>query len=716
MSALLLQNSYGQVQSDMSDYIKKKFLDYTTAVPREEIFLHSDREEYIAGEYLWFNIYLITRQTTETSEFSRIAYFEILNAENRPVAQKRVLLESGSGPGQVVLPDTLSPGTYTIRAYTNWMKNFLPDNCFMKEIKIYNSLKNKPFVNRIIIENSRKSGIDEAGLSNKNSTGLTLAVNNHDPDNLDLNLYADKKFLTENNNRIYLAIQSKGILSRISHEQILSDSLKIIVPKKELRSGINHITIFNAECQPVCEKFIYIPEKVAVVLTINAPDSSVIRSKITLAFETDHLVPDTMNYQSLSISVSPVSDKEEVISFQDYMIFGTEYGLQTLNSLKGRNIDELPVDTIDKLLSGVKSNWINWQSIFSDKKSEFKYRMENEDHQLSGRIESTGSLSSDTSGYILMSSPGKKPDFQYAKADKDGFFSFSLHIDEGINDLILMPENENTQLKLIMESSFSGKYPGSEVLIDSAIKPEPLSIQTLSANYQINKIYNIPALGRPVISTVKQLTPLGFYGKPDIEVILADYISLPTMEEIFFELVPNVSLRKKKTGYEISISDRIDDNPLNLTPCLLIDGVLINDAALIAELNPEIVEKIDVITDIYMVGDYAFQGLVNIVTKAGDFSSVRPDDYMIRLKYKVVDQVLHFPEPVYSPEEKGNMRIPDFRNTLYWNPSVKQSEKGNSEITFRTSDLPGDYLITIHGISSYGMPVTLEKHIRVFEN
>jgi hypothetical protein len=698
----------------MSDYIKKKFLDYSNAVPREEIFLHSDREEYIAGEYLWFNIYLINRQTTETSQYSRLAYFEILNSENRPVAQKRILLNGGSGPGYIVLPDTLSPGTYTIRAYTNWMKNFLPGNCFMKEIRIYNSLKNKPFVNRIIIDNIRKAGMDEAGVSNRNSAGLTLAVNNHDPDNLILNLYADKKFLTENSTRVYLAIQSNGQLSRINSVQLIADTTKITVPKKELRSGINHITIFNAECQPVSEKFFYIPDRVPVVFNMIAPDSAGIRSKISPAFSSDQMASDAMNFRNLSVSVSPVSDKKEVISMQDYMIFGTEYGLQLLNSLKGRKIAELPVDTIDKLLSGVKSNWINWQSILSDKRYEFKYRMEKEDHQLSGRIVSSGSVTSDTSGYILMCSPGKEPDFQYAKADRDGFFSFSLHIDEAVNDLILMPDSTNTRLKLIMESSFSDKYPGSEVSIDSAINPEPVHVQTLSANYQINKIYNIRAVGRPAISTVKQLTQLGFYGKPDIEVVLADYISLPTMEEIFFELVPNVSLRKKKTGYEILISDRIDDNPLILSPCLLIDGVIINDPALIAGLNPEIVEKIEVIKDIYMVGDYAFKGLVNIVTKTGDFSCVRPDDYMIRLKYKVIDQVLHFPEPDYSPDEKGNMRIPDFRNTLYWNPSVKNDGKGNDDIVFRTSDIPADYIITIHGISSDGRPVTLKKHISVF--
>lgn len=94
---LILQNSYCQIQSDLFESIKKKFINYTKAVPREELYVHFDRMEYIAGEYLWFNIYLFDRKSSVLSENSRIAYFELLNSENRPVVQKRILLNKGIG-------------------------------------------------------------------------------------------------------------------------------------------------------------------------------------------------------------------------------------------------------------------------------------------------------------------------------------------------------------------------------------------------------------------------------------------------------------------------------------------------------------------------------------------------------------------------------------------------------------------------------------------
>ena len=140
---LFLQCVYGQKQVNVAYYLSQRFLKYCESVPREEVFVHSDREEYIAGEDLWFNVYLIDRQSLKPSMNSRIAYFELLNPENRAVVQKRILLDRGFGPGQIIIPDTLSTGTYTIRAYTSWMKNFLPYNCYMKDIKVYNTLSTK---------------------------------------------------------------------------------------------------------------------------------------------------------------------------------------------------------------------------------------------------------------------------------------------------------------------------------------------------------------------------------------------------------------------------------------------------------------------------------------------------------------------------------------------------------------------------------------------
>ena len=49
---LFLQGISGQGSINMTDYLTKKFQDFTKVVTREEIYVHSDRDEYISGKVL----------------------------------------------------------------------------------------------------------------------------------------------------------------------------------------------------------------------------------------------------------------------------------------------------------------------------------------------------------------------------------------------------------------------------------------------------------------------------------------------------------------------------------------------------------------------------------------------------------------------------------------------------------------------------------------
>ncbi len=129
--------------------LAKRLNENTEVSPWEEIYLHIDREKYIAGEDIWFSIYTIDRKTGKLSARSAVAYVELLNPWNKPVIQTRFQLSGGRGEGNFLLPDSISSGTYTVRAYTNWMKNFLPYNCFCIDINVYNPFKGSDFWRKV---------------------------------------------------------------------------------------------------------------------------------------------------------------------------------------------------------------------------------------------------------------------------------------------------------------------------------------------------------------------------------------------------------------------------------------------------------------------------------------------------------------------------------------------------------------------------------------
>jgi uncharacterized metal-binding protein len=710
---LLLQTVSGQNKENIPEWLRQKFQHYIENVPREEIYIQTDREEYISGEYVWFSVYLIDRQTSKPSASSRIVYFELLNSENRPVVQKRIVLDKGSGPGEIVLPDTLSSGTYTIRAYTNWMKNFLPANCFMKDIRIYNALSKKAYRSKIYSSEKQNDNSESPAIMAMENLSLSVRKST---DSLELTVKSDSNFRLENNSTIYLFIQTHGRIDRVSPEKLLSDFTKIYVPKNQLTAGINQITFFDSKGNPVAETYIYSKAERKSTLSLTAPDTCSLRTKVSLAFDTRNNTSDILNFSGVSVSVAPESDDPETMNIDDYMIFGTEFGIQIPDGIKKRALSDVSEEEIDNVLKNVKSSWIDWSSVLSDNLPNLRYKMEREFHFLTGKLQTDKVFKADSAIYVLMCSPGKAPEFQYSAIDREGYFSFAIDISEEQKDLILMPDRVNKSDKLILESSFSDKYLQNGTPSDPAAKNEPSYIQMWSANYQVNKIYKITQLGSPLKPLFTPLKPLRFYGKPDIELVLADYISLPTMEEIFFELLPRVSMKKKKSVYEIGIADRINDSQYVLSPGLLLDGVVINDASVIANLNPEIVEKIDVIKDKYLIGKYTFFGIVNVTTKPADFSTIPLPDYMIRLPYSVIEPVHTFKSQDYSSPELRNSRLPDLRNTLYWNPSVKPEGTGRTVVDFWSSDIPYNYVITVQGIGPDGKLISLKKHISVTQN
>jgi hypothetical protein len=86
---------------------------------------------------------------------------------------------------------------------------------------------------------------------------------------------------------------------------------------------------------------------------------------------------------------------------------------------------------------------------------------------------------------------------------------------------------------------------------------------------------------------------------------------------------------------------------------------------------------------------------------------------MVRLPYKVIDPLRSFVSPNYSSQEMKDSRIPDYRNTLYWNPSVNPGKDGRAIVEFWSSDNKSDYLINIQGITQEGKTFSFQKNLKV---
>jgi hypothetical protein len=488
----------------------------------------------------------------------------------------------------------------------------------------------------------------------------------------------------------------------------------LVVPGKKLTGGISQIIVFDSKGYPVCEKYVYLPEEKGKEIRIISPDNCRPREKVRIELEIPEGVNENRSSGNFSISVVPKPVKSRITAeLNEYMIFGSEFGSTELSRSFSGRLSELPPAGIDTLLKNFRSHWIDWEQIISGTKPHLRYRAEKEDHFIPGRIISDLNTYPDQAESVLLCVPGKEAEFQYAKTDKEGNFTFNIQIDEVYKDLVIMPDIIGKKKKVILESSFSGIYVNPEKSVDSLLKLPPLYLKEMGVNYQVRKIYGDTASGKPLNRKFPQSDPVRFYGKPDIELKMEDYVILPRMEEVFFELIPRVSLRKRNSVHTIFIADRINENRYELTPVLFLDGVKINEASIIAELDPLTVDRIDVVKEKYVVGTYFFPGIVNVITKAADFSAIPTPDYMVRVQYRAVDPVEEFVSPDYSSIENRNRPNPDFRNTLYWNPTLNPDKDGKIVAEFWTSDFASDYEIIIQGVTSEGRIISAKKSFRV---
>ena len=698
----------GQTGSAPSDGLAEKFRRFCEAVPWEEVFVHTDRDNYMAGEELWMSSWLTDRASGKLSENSRIIYVELLNPDNRPVVQKRFSLENGSGPGLILLPDTLSPGEYTLRAYTNWMKNFPPETYFNRKINIYNALSNKEFVRTLNIPAAGSANPADAG----KMAGFSAEIIDNETEVVEICILTDNDFRSKNGNLMHIFIHTGGKVDIDRTFNIADDSVTVNIREESLSPGINHITIFNSLGKPLFEQYFFTPGENDKKVELDCPAEAGLRSRIIVGLGIENGPGHSPDREHISIAAAPVSKSASNSDIVDYLLIGSQFGTPPDN-IRDSITGKLRSDIINKFLNNVKSRWINWELILSDRLPDLKYKMEREDHYITGRLLNRETGNPDPDRYVFLSVPGKTAGFQYAKTDREGDFSLRIPFGQSTTDLIIQPEGIGGNNSIRLESSFSEDYIPLGIK-EKTIKNEMSDqISDMVVNYQVRKIYGSSSKGEINQNSEPSVITKRFYGKPDIELRMDEYIKLPVMEEVFFELLPGVTMKKRKSGYVVEIIDLVDDYIYEVSPVLFIDGVVVSDASVIANLDPELVEQIDVIRERYLIGGYVFYGLVNIITRRGDYSNVNLPDNVIRLSYRVTEPVNLFTAPDYTSQQLKLSRTPDFRNTLYWNPDLKTGDDDRISFNFWTSDQAGEYEINIQGIASDGKPFSCRKIVKV---
>lgn len=103
---------------------------------QEKVYLHTDKPYYYAGDQVFFKGYFAYGNSYLRDELSKVLHVELVSGERDRVIEKKYQIRDGIVVGDFYLPDSLSGEKYFLRAYTNWMRNYGPNQYFLQPLSI----------------------------------------------------------------------------------------------------------------------------------------------------------------------------------------------------------------------------------------------------------------------------------------------------------------------------------------------------------------------------------------------------------------------------------------------------------------------------------------------------------------------------------------------------------------------------------------------------
>lgn len=217
----------------------------------EFAYVHTDRDLYVAGENMFFKLYITSANKFNEAQLSSIAYIVLRNQKSN-ILNLILKLNGESSCGAVYLPDTLKSGVYELVAFTNYMKNYGENIFFRKELLIVNRFDK-------MLDNLYKK--DSTDIYQKNHSD-----NKTFPENNSGNLYKlvleKDSFKTREKIRIAIVSNNKGSNVGLVHASI---SVKAAHPYKSV-IVYNDTIKDNYPVNALHNKDIYLSEQTGVYL------------------------------------------------------------------------------------------------------------------------------------------------------------------------------------------------------------------------------------------------------------------------------------------------------------------------------------------------------------------------------------------------------------------------------------------------------------------
>ena len=522
----------------------------------------------------------------------------------------------------------------------------------------------------------------------------------------------------------FLVIHQRG---KIVFQKLIDsskDKLTIKLNTQELSTGVTHVTLFNNNGKPVCERLVFIQNSNNnVVLDINKNNKTPgVRDKVVLTLDLKDKIGNPLS-GNLSLAINDLetvqkSNKEDNI--ETYLLLNSDlrgeienpgYFFEKTNESKRKFLLDLVMLT---------NGWsrFKWQNIlYNPPRNKNRFEIEKGVY-ISGQTQDLKDRSNFISAPTRITFLKEIPPYQeLSKSNENGQFKFGPYV---LHDSVsVIVESRVKDFK-----SKSRKNSRVHISIRKNIYKNPIvkrkqllkntnNIKTAESFIELSKkIYDLDTTSaknsqrlKEVVIKVKKereievrnktLDSLTDYGSPSRRL---DISNIAGGESLSFS-----SLLRRLPGVVVT------NNSIMLrgrSPRIFLDDFLVEFEDVIS-LSGSDIEFIDLLTGAnasFFSG--SANGIIVIYSKinGGAIKNTSAVPGIINFDYQGFYSAREF----YAPDHSDNFidfTKKDIRTTLHWEPKIIIKEDSKVEVPFYTSDIQSDYAIEIEGITNSGIPI-----------
>lgn len=749
----------GKAQLRLSE-IAEKYNTYQTTWARTKLQLVLNQEKFTPGDTIFFKAYFLKEDLTRIRG-KQLVEAHLVNDQGQSKVQLKFHVHNGLGFNQLVIPDTLKAGIYYITAFNNWMRNFDPAYFYNKKIPIVKK-KEVAEVEEKFLRVAPEGGKLIAGVANKlavhtHRAGAIISINDGAGQEV-------SRVTTDSHGTAFLTFTPvEGTRYTV---QVPEDAIQIDLPEAE-RDGVGLLLIRGlnehlrlALISPVGStyrgkelhmvitsrgKILYssivkhdIQDTVQVMTTdypdgimkvsLLDPTGNVLatrdfyhhRDEVMVSLHPDQPIYTTREKVKLEISIT---DKEGKPMAGEFSFRAINAGLfnETENTLQ----DDLNVlselrfpffidhkndqwlQSLDNVLI-ISTKVLPWATLLSGQPSSPPFAYSNV-------IEKKGKAFDGNTNLPL-------PDYTqilfYLQKDQTYYQTFTMN--NGSVALTLQDFYGEDEFFYLAKIRYGDEISDVKVTWEKDSIPLPKAPHSIEKNSEdryasfkerkrlIDQSYGVHSKSNAITRNDADRFRDDLLDA-DVTVNLDDYVVFPTMQEVIKEVVSGMYSRKSKKGDIV----RVDLMPPLIgtsDPVYIIDGFATKNTAYFLSLKPSELKTLKMVNNtqkLIPTGLLGQFGIVIVESKQGNLrepltsDNKRINGLQLPVSFKGINP------------GKMNPGVPEFRSTIYWNPSIKTDELGTANIEFNVSDDVGIINVRIDGITNSLQPFSATTALKV---